>query len=190
MVITSGINIHGLLYIKGIDHLRTKINDVDIVYRMYGIEAARKIIIDELLTTFNAGGSDSLNHAHVAVLVDMMTYSGEVISIDRFGLNKVDNDPLSRASFEKTMEHFINAALFSETDKLKSISSRIAIGRVIPGGTGAFDIMIDTDKLKNSEYIENETGGRTNFILLEQDPLFQDIIIYGFIDHNLFIPKN
>lgn len=189
MVITSGINIHGLLYIKGIDHLRTKINDVDIVYRMYGIEAARKIIIDELLTTFNAGGSDSLNHAHVAVLVDMMTYSGEVISIDRFGLNKVDNDPLSRASFEKTMEHFINAALFSETDKLKSISSRIAIGRVIPGGTGAFDIILDTEKLKNSEYIENETGGRTNFIFLDKELMFDDLIKNGYNDHNLFIPK-
>lgn len=189
LVITSGINIIGLLYIKGIDHLRTKINDVDTVYKMYGIEAARKIIIDELLTTFNAGGSDSLNHAHVAVLVDMMTYSGEVISIDRFGLNKVDNDPLSRASFEKTMEHFINAALFSETDKLKSISSRIAIGRVIPGGTGAFDIILDTEKLKNSEYIENETGGRTTFVFLDKELLFEDLIKNGFNDHNLFIPK-
>ena len=189
LVITNGINIEGLLYIKGIDHNRTKINDIDTVYRMYGIEAARKIIIDELLETFNAGGSDSLNHAHVAVLVDMMTYSGEVISIDRHGLNKVDNDPLSRASFEKTMEHFINAALFSETDKLKSISSRIALGRVIQGGTGSFDIILDTEKLKNSEYIENETGGRTTFVYLEKESLFEDLIKNGFNDHNLFIPK-
>ena len=189
LVISNGINIEGLLYIKGIDHIRTKINDIDTVYRMYGIEAARKIIIDELLATFNAGGSDSLNHAHVAVLVDMMTYSGEVISIDRHGLNKVDNDPLSRASFEKTMEHFINAALFSETDKLKSISSRIALGRVIPGGTGSFDIILDTEKLKNSEYIENETGGRTTFVYLEKESLFEDLIKNGFNDHNFFIPK-
>ena len=188
IVITSGINIEGLLQIKYIDHTRTKINDIATVYRLYGIEAARKIIIDELLSTFNAGGSDSLNHAHVAVLVDMMTYSGEVISIDRFGLNKVDNDPLSRASFEKTMEHFVNAALFSETDKLKSISSRIALGRVIPGGTGAFDIILDTEKLRNSEYIENETGGRTTFTFLDKELLFEDIIKNGFNDHNLFIP--
>ena len=189
IVVTSGINIEGLLQIKYIDHTRVKINDIATVYRLYGIEAARKIIIDELLSTFNAGGSDSLNHAHVAVLVDMMTYSGEVISIDRFGLNKVDNDPLSRASFEKTMEHFVNAALFSETDKLKSISSRIALGRVIPGGTGAFDIILDTEKLRNSEYIENETGGRTDFISLEKEPLFEDIIKFGFNDNTFFIPK-
>ena len=188
IVITDGINMSGILYIKGIDNTRCKINDINTVYTMYGIEAARKIIIDELLFTFNAGGGD-LNHAHVAVLVDMMTYSGEVISIDRHGLNKVENDPLSRASFEKTMEHFINAGLFSETDTLKSISSRIAIGRVIPSGTGAFDIFLDTLKIKNSEYIENETGGRTNFISLEKESMFEDIINHGFNDHHFFIPN-
>jgi DNA-directed RNA polymerase II subunit RPB1 len=189
VITTNGINIEGLLYIKGIDHTRTKTNDIATVYKMYGIEAARKIIIDELLTTFNSDGSDSLNHAHVSLLVDLMTYSGEVISIDRHGLNKVDNDPLSRASFEKTMEHFINAAIFSEADKLKSVSARVAIGRVIPGGTGAFDIILDTDMLKNSEYIENETGGRSNFILLNKDPLFNDIIKRTIGDRNFFIPK-
>jgi len=188
LVVTDGINIEGILNIKGIDHTRTKINNIETVYRMYGIEAARKIIIDELLITFNAGGGE-LNHAHISLLVDLMTYSGEVISIDRHGLNKVDNDPLSRASFEKTMEHFLNAALFSETDKLKSVSSRIAIGRVIPGGTGAFDLILDTDKIKNSEYIENETGGRTNFISLEKEPLFEDIILNGFGDDNFFLPN-
>ena len=188
IVITDGINMSGILYIKGIDNTRCKINDINTVYTMYGIEAARKIIIDELLFTFNAGGGD-LNHAHVAVLVDMMTYSGEVISIDRHGLNKVENDPLSRASFEKTMEHFINAGLFSETDTLKSISSRIAVGRVIPSGTGAFDIFLDTLKIKNSEYIENETGGRTNFISLEKESMFEDIINHGFNDHHFFIPN-
>jgi DNA-directed RNA polymerase II subunit RPB1 len=187
LVITDGINIEGILNIKGIDHTRTKINNIETVYRMYGIEAARKIIIDELLITFNTGGGE-LNHAHVSLLVDLMTYSGEVISIDRHGLNKVDNDPLSRASFEKTMEHFINAAIFNESDKLKSVSSRIAIGRVIPGGTGAFDIILDTDKIKNSEYIDNETSGRTEFISLEKEPLFEDIIKNGFGDNNFFLP--
>ena len=188
IVVTDGINMRGLLHLKGIDHTRCRNNDIYTIYTMYGIEAARKIIIDELLFTFNAGGGD-LNHAHVALLVDMMTYSGEVISIDRHGLNKVDNDPLSRASFEKTMEHFINASLFSEADKLKSVSSRIAVGRVIPSGTGAFDIILDTLKIKNSEYIDNETGGRTNFVSLEKESMFEDIIMNGFNDHNFFIPN-
>ena len=47
-----------------------------------------------------------------------MTHLGEIISIDRHGLNKLDNDPMSKASFEKTMDHFVNAAIFNEKDYL------------------------------------------------------------------------
>lgn len=185
---TEGINLEGLKLLKGINHSRTKINDIQTVYINYGIEAARNVIIYELLTTYEANGA-GINHAHMSLLVDMMTYSGEVISIDRHGMNKVDNDPISKASFEKTMEHFINAAIFCETDKMTSVSSRIALGRVINGGTGAFDLILDTEKLKNSEYIENETGGRTNFIPLTIEPLFGDVIKNGFSRNDFFIPK-
>jgi DNA-directed RNA polymerase II subunit RPB1 len=104
-------------------------------------------------------------------------------------MNKVDNDPISKASFEKTMDHFINAAIFSESDKMQSVSSRVALGRVIPGGTGAFDLLLDTEKLKNSEYIQDETGGRTNFIALKLDPLFEDVIKNGFARNDFFVPN-
>ncbi len=188
MAITDGINLNGIKMLKGINHSRCKINDINTIYMNYGIEAARAMIIYELITTFEANGA-GVNHAHISLLVDMMTYSGDVISIDRHGMNKVDNDPISKASFEKTMDHFINAAIFSETDKMLSVSSRVALGRVIPGGTGAFDLLLDTEKLKNSEYIENETGGRTNFIPLTIEPLFGDIIKNGFARNDFFIPK-
>jgi DNA-directed RNA polymerase beta' subunit len=187
IVITDGINIDGMKMLKGINHARTKINDITTVYMNYGIEAARVVIINELINTFETGGS-SVNHTHISLLVDMMTYNGEVISINRHGMNKVDYDPISKASFEKTMDHFINAAIFSETDKMQSVSSRIAIGRVIPGGTGAFDLLLDTEKLKNSEYITNETGGRTSFIPLTKEPIFEDIIKNGFARNDFFIP--
>jgi DNA-directed RNA polymerase II subunit RPB1 len=188
VAITEGINLEGIKMLKGINHTRTKINDINIIYINYGIEAARNAIIYELLTTYEANGA-GINHAHMSLLVDTMTYSGEVISIDRHGMNKVDNDPISKASFEKTMEHFINAAIFCETDKMTSVSSRVALGRVIGGGTGSFDLILDTDKLKNSEYIENETGGRTNFIPLTIEPLFGDIIKNGFARNDFFIPN-
>ena len=189
MVITDGINLNGIKMLKGINFARSRINDIQTVYVNYGIEAARGIIINELLNTFEAGGAGSINHAHISLLVDTMTYSGEVISVDRHGMNKVDNDPISKASFEKTMDHFINAAIFSESDKMQSVSSRVALGRVIPGGTGAFDLLLDTQKLKNSEYIQDETGGRTNFIALKIDPLFEDVIKNGFARNDFFVPN-
>jgi DNA-directed RNA polymerase beta' subunit len=189
VAVTDGINLDGILMLKGINHSRTRVNDIETVYKRYGVEAARNIIINELINTYEAGGGGSINHAHISLLVDTMTYSGEVVSIDRHGMNKVDNDPISKASFENTMDHFINAAIFSETDKLKSVSSRIAVGRVMNGGTGSFDLILDTEKLRNSEYIENETGGRTSFIPLTKEPLFEDIIEYGFARNDFFIPN-
>ena len=86
------------------------------------------------------------------------------------------------------MEHFINAAVFNESDKLNSVSSKIMVGQVIPGGTGAFSIELDTDKLINSEYTTEETGGRSEFVGLEPIPILEDIMKFGINETNFFIP--
>jgi len=136
----------------------------------------------------NSGSSKSVNHSHMSVLIDMMTHMGIIISIDRHGLDKVDSEPIAKASFEKTMDHFLNAALFNQKDNLQSVSSRIMLGRVIPGGTGAFELMLDTDKLENSEYTKDENGGRITFPSLEEETLFKDILKYGFSKDDFFLP--
>jgi DNA-directed RNA polymerase II subunit RPB1 len=173
---------------KGVDLSRTKSNDVATTLRLYGIEATRQILLHELTETYKAGGSN-INQNHLSLLIDQMCHLGEITSMDRHGLSKIDIDPIARASFEKTMDHFVNAALFNEKDSMRSVSSRIAIGRVIPGGTGSFDLLLDTTKLENSEYTENETGGRITFKILEEDPLLQDIVKHDFIKHGFFIPE-
>jgi hypothetical protein len=58
---------------------------------------------------------------------------------------------------------------------MKSVTSRIAVGRTIPGGTGAFDLLLDTQKLENSEYTQDEAGGRVTFIPLEEEALITDL---------------
>ena len=188
VVYTNGINMEKLKYIKGINYNLNTCNDVATIFRLYGIEAARQILINEFMSTFNSGGSKAVNHSHMSVLIDMMTHMGIIISIDRHGLDKVDSEPIAKASFEKTMDHFLNAALFNQKDNLQSVSSRIMMGRVIPGGTGAFELMLDTEKLENSEYSKDEQGGRISFPSLETEKLFQDIITYGFSKNDFFLP--
>ena len=188
VIYTLGINFEKLRFIKGIDFTRTTTNDIATILKLYGIEAARQIILNELAGAFIAGGT-KVNQAHLSVLVDQMCYLGEIISMDRHGISKIDLDPIARASFEKTMDHFVNAAIFNESDTMNSVSSRIAIGRVIPGGTGAFDLLLDTNKIENSEYIENETAGRIYFNQLEEDALFSDIINHGLGKTKFYIPN-
>ena len=187
VVYTAGININKLKYIKGIDFSRTKCNDIDTILKSYGIEATRQILLHELSQTYQSGASN-INNNHLSLLIDQMCHLGEIISIDRHGLSKIEMDTIAKASFEKTMDHFVNAAIFNDKDYMKSISSRIAVGRVISGGTGCFDLLLDTKKLENSEYIEDETGGRITYIPLEEDPLIKDIIKYNNGKHDFFIP--
>jgi DNA-directed RNA polymerase II subunit RPB1 len=134
-------------------------------------------------------GSDKLNSTHLSLLVDIMTHNGDITAIDRHGLSKLDSDPCSRASFEQTMDHFINAAIFNEKDHLKSVSSSVMFGRIMPGGTGCFDLMLDTAKLENSEYTADETVGRITFSSLEEESLLNDVLKYGINKADFFIPS-
>jgi DNA-directed RNA polymerase II subunit RPB1 len=181
---TEGINMAGIRGILGIDHVRTFTNDMYSIYANFGVEAVRNAIINEIAELIT-----NVNYHHIALLIDVMTHGGGLISIDRHGINRQDTDPLSRASFEKTMEQFLNAAAFNETDKLKSVSSRIIIGRMINGGTGYCQLMMDNDILENTELnvssIEQGLNETDVFIQLEENAVINDLINK---DSHIFIP--
>ena len=48
---------------------------------------------------------------------------------------------------------------------------------------------MDTDKIKNSEYIEDETSGRTEYVPIQKDNIFEDIINSNNVDMGFFIPN-
>jgi DNA-directed RNA polymerase II subunit RPB1 len=180
---TDGINMSGIRGIIGIDHVKTITNDMYSIYSNFGIEAVRNAIINEISDLIT-----NVNYHHIALLIDVMTHGGGLISIDRHGINRQDTDPLSRASFEKTMEQFLNAAAFNETDKLKSVSSRIIIGRMINGGTGYCNLLMDNDILENTELnvssIEQGLNETDVILKLEENAIINDLIDR---DSNIFI---
>ena len=151
IIYTKGINMTAIRDIIGVDLTRTYCNDIITTYEMFGIEAARNLIIREVTAVFAANGS-AVNHQHVSIFGDLMTNVGSLTSIDRHGLNKLDTDPLARASFEKTVEQLITAAVFNEVDHMNSVSSRIMAGLCIKGGTGLCNLVLDRELLENSEY--------------------------------------
>ncbi|MBA42991.1 MAG: hypothetical protein CMF62_03150 [Magnetococcales bacterium] len=153
IIFTNGVNMVDIRYLNGIDLNKTVTNDIKKVYEIFGIEAARSVLIKEMKYTF-AASDTNFNFQHMSVLVDIMTHNGFLVSIDRHGMTKIDTDPLSRASFEKTVDQLFNAAVFGEVDHMRSVSARIMAGMAIKGGTGLPDIVLDTTMLENSEYIE------------------------------------
>ena len=167
---TEGQNIINIRYIKGIDLNRTITNDIIKTYKYFGVEAARSIIIKELTNVFVSGGND-VNYHHLSILVDLIINNGKLTSIDRHGLGKLDNGPLSKASFERPVDILLNAAIYNEVDDMNSVSSRIIAGRTIDGGTCCFDVLMDNEMIENSELIDKKLLFEEFEILFQENEL-------------------
>jgi len=139
---TDGTNLIELLSNPNIDTTRTISNDIREIYDTLGIEAARYALYKELLIVTNEG---SMNYRHMSLLIDTMTYKGQLMSIDRHGINRGDIGPLAKSSFEETTDMLINASIFAEYDKVNGVSANVMLGQQPPCGTGDSKILIDED---------------------------------------------
>ena len=132
----------GLLEILGTPGVQSKeatSNHVLEMERVLGIEAARRAIIHELRTTMKVHGL-SVDSRHFSLLADIMTYTGKVLGITRWGLAKMDKSVLMLASFENTSDHLFDAAVHGYRDAISGVSECIIMGKPIPVGTGLFEL--------------------------------------------------
>ena len=143
---TNGNNLLDILSHPNIDYTRTISNDINEVYEVFGIEAARHILLNELTDML---ASEGVNYRHISLLVDTMTNKGALLSVDRHGINRSDIGPFAKCSFEETSDMLIKAGIFGEFDKINGVSANIMLGQIPPCGTGDTEIMIDEEKLMN-----------------------------------------
>ena len=78
---------------------------------------------------------------HISLIADAMTMDGEVKQIGRHGLAGEKASVLSRAAFEVTVEHLLDAALRGERDELQGITENVIVGQPIRLGTGAVELV-------------------------------------------------
>ena len=183
IIVTDGVNMTDLRYLNGINLNNTVTNNIVEVYELFGIEAARSILIKEVKIAMKS----FINFQHISLLCDQMTCAGILISVDRHGMNKLDTEVLSRASFEKTVDQVLQAAVFSEVDHMESVSARIMAGLAIKGGTGMCDVVLDTELIENSEYTE-EVKYKKVFAGLSTDVVIDDIISKETDVNDFFMP--
>jgi DNA-directed RNA polymerase II subunit RPB1 len=81
-----------------------------------------------------------INDRHFITLADIMTSKGALMSITRHGINRGDNGPLMKCSFEETIDVLTDSAVFAETDMLRGVTENITVGKLANVGTGSFDI--------------------------------------------------
>ena len=109
-------------------------NDINEVFSVLGIEAARSVLLNELRFVMDSNGN-SINPRHLKILVDIMTNNGQLLAIDRHGIKKSDQSPFARASFEESADQLAKAAVFAEVDTMQGVSSNIILGQTAPFGT-------------------------------------------------------
>jgi DNA-directed RNA polymerase II subunit RPB1 len=148
---TMGTNLIHMLGLDYIDSKRTVSNDIQEVYRVFGIEAARQAIFNELAEVFD---DSPINYHHVSLLCDRMTVSSSMISIFRHGINSDDIGPLAKASFEETPEMFLKAARHAELDPMRGISANVMCGQEGYYGTSAFQVLVNMDEMMKQDPIE------------------------------------
>ena len=167
---TVGSNLLEILSLNMIDVNRSYTNDIQEIYRVLGIEAARQAIFNEISEVL-AFDSTYINYHHLNLLCDRMTCKNSMVSVFRHGINNDDIGPLAKASFEETPEMFLKAARHAELDPMRGVSANVMCGQEGFFGTSAFQVILD---LKKFSEINEEQWEKND----EQDKIenaFQDI---------------
>ena len=132
---TEGSNLKDVFEVVGVDTTRTRTNNISEISQVLGIEAARNAIIHEALSTLNEQGI-MVDVRHIMLVADMMCMDGEVKQIGRHGIAGEKESVLSRAAFEVTVNHLLDAAVANEVDELSGVTENVIVGQPIQLGTG------------------------------------------------------
>lgn len=141
---STGSNFTELLSFPGVDNTRTICNNVHVLNAALGIEAARNFFIREFIDVISF--ETYINPRHIVLLVDYMTSLGKVYGVTFSGISRQPIGALEKASFEKAMDTFKEAAGFGEEKEVVGTSASIFVGQKALIGTGYNEQFLDSSK--------------------------------------------
>lgn len=144
-LITEGINMHMMYkYCDILDINRLYCNNIHSVANTYGIEAAGKVIIQEIKSVF-AAYKIEVNYRHLSLLADYMTFEGTYKPFNRLSL-ETNPSPIQKMTFESTMKFLVESSVSCSADELRSPSAQLVLGKTITSGTGCVDMFVPLHK--------------------------------------------
>ena len=187
---TAGTNLIDMMAEDYVDCVKTTSNNIIEIYEIFGIEAVRAKIIEEMSSVLAGEG---VTFRHVEILADIMTSKGTIMQIMRHGINRSEDlGPIAKMSFEEVTDIIVKSSIFGEEDDMKGVSSNIMLGQFCKDvGTNAFNVVLDEDKMmkNNEEIFKNNSNGNLDKELDEQltnDPLLTSVTDESFdFDYSL-----
>lgn len=137
----QGCNLTSLAQMDVVNFVETLSDDMWEIYETLDIDAVRLFLIEEVRKVLCSDGA-YINPAHFMLLADSMTRGGEIAGVRRHDIDR-SVGPITKAAFEEAMTNFLKAAIYTENDDMKSVSSTVAFGRLCKIGTesGYFDLI-------------------------------------------------
>ncbi len=132
---TEGSALKEVLAIEGVDATRTRTNNVNEIFEVMGIEAARFALIHEATETLKEQGL-TVDVRHIMLVADIMTVDSEVKPIGRHGISGEKASVLARAAFEVTVNHLLDSGMRGDVDELRGVTENVIVGQPIRLGTG------------------------------------------------------
>lgn len=141
MIMTLGSNLTDVLEFKEVDPDRLISNDLHEVAKVFGVECARSLIIQEVAEVLDSQGLD-IDNRHFKLVADAMTNTGVVKGITRMGIIAQKSSILARATFETPVRQFVNASVKGSKDELTSVIENIILNQPVPVGTGLPGLLV------------------------------------------------
>jgi len=138
---TLGTNLKNIVDFKEINKDKILSNNLHEFALVFGIEAARRLIIDEIEKVLNTQGLD-IDIKHLELIADAMTNTGVVKGVTRMGIIAQKSSILARATFETPVKQFVNASIKGSKDELASVIENIILNQPVPIGTGLPGLLV------------------------------------------------
>nr|ALP13659.1 RNA polymerase subunit beta' subunit-1 [Karenia brevis] len=152
---TDGVNFEEVMQIPQVRFERLQSNDIVEILNVLGIEAVRNALLFHVRMVISFDGS-YVNYRHLGTLCDVMTQRGHLMAITRHGINRTNQGPLMKCSFEETVEILMDAAIYAEVDYMRAVSENVIMGQLAPIGTGVFDLYMDDKVNKDGDCMLND----------------------------------
>lgn len=187
---TNGTNLEELIWRDDIDLFRTVSNHSHEILDLLGIDAARIFLILRFMQTLQ-DFSSYINTRHISLIFDLLCNLGIINSLSFVGINRRKIGPLAMASYERSLDVFVNSSVFGDKEAIVGVSPAIYVGQKSKRvGTGSISIeedltitpadrptmpTIDENTIIDDSMIDEDlTSGESLIDLLANERVMQD----------------
>ncbi len=172
-ITTKGSNLLGVLALDGFDHNLTTTNCLTEIISVFGIDAARRWIEQELGSVMSTNNAN-VSVRHIQLLSSVICYRGYITPMTYQGICPPGTSVMKKAAFEKAMESFLLGAQQGQLDTGESVTEAVTWNSRLRCGTGQVELI--------APHVEDKLYARGSWFGSRCVPyLIPD-------DHNLFRP--